>query len=231
MYTYLLLNLLTLLFPLLFSFEKKVRFFNKWKYALPAILISAVYFLIWDYFFTSHGIWSFNSRYLIHIFIGGLPLEEILFFICVPYACLFIYAVLKDYLLKDRTFVSFNAYLIPVIIFLTITGILCWKQTYTAVTSLSTAALLALLIFRIKANYLFVFFIMYVIHLLPFLVVNGILTALPVVSYNNDYNSGIRIGTIPIEDTIYSLLLLLMNVAIYEGLQNNDKSKSSGSLT
>lgn len=66
---------------------------------------------------------------------------------------------------------------------------------------------------------------MYLIHLLPFVIINGILTALPVVSYNNLYNSGIRLGTIPVEDLVYSMLMLLMNVAIYEALYYKSKRK------
>ena len=225
MFTYLLLNVGTLLFPLLFSFESKVNFYSKWKFALPAILITAIYFLVWDYFFTSHGIWSFNSAYVIKVYIGGLPLEELLFFICIPYACLFIYAVLKDYVLRGIQVKHFNYFIVPLIVFLFIAGIAFWSQTYTSVTCISTALLLSFLVFFRKVGYLPFFFAMYLIHLLPFVIINGILTALPVVSYNNLYNSGIRLGTIPVEDLLYSMLMLLMNVAIYEALYYKSKRK------
>jgi lycopene cyclase domain-containing protein len=59
--------------------------------------------------------------------------------------------------------------------------------------------------------------------LIPFFIVNGILTGSfiddQVVWYNNDENLGIRIGTIPLEDTFYALLLFTMNVSLYEWLR------------
>jgi lycopene cyclase domain-containing protein len=51
------------------------------------------------------------------------------------------------------------------------------------------------------------------------LIINGILTALPVVEYNPDHDLGIRLFTIPIEDFFYFFLLLLMNLTIYEYLK------------
>jgi lycopene cyclase domain-containing protein len=66
---------------------------------------------------------------------------------------------------------------------------------------------------------------MYVVHLLPFFIVNGVLTALPVVWYNNAEIMGPRIGTIPAEDSMYSMLMLLLTVTLYELLR---KRKSTG---
>lgn len=62
------------------------------------------------------------------------------------------------------------------------------------------------------------FYLAWFIGLIPFLVVNGILTGMPVVEYNPEHNLGIRIFTIPIEDSGYFLLLFLMVVSIYEYL-------------
>ena len=73
--------------------------------------------------------------------------------------------------------------------------------------------------FILKPTWLGRFYIGYFISLIPFFLVNGILTYLPVVTYNNAENLAIRIFTIPIEDTIYCLLLLLMNVTMYEWLK------------
>lgn len=64
------------------------------------------------------------------------------------------------------------------------------------------------------------FLIAYLIILIPFLVVNGLLTAIPVVLYNDNENLGIRLYTIPIEDVFYGMLLIMMNVAGYERFKN-----------
>jgi lycopene cyclase domain-containing protein len=61
---------------------------------------------------------------------------------------------------------------------------------------------------------------MYAISCLPFVVVNGLLTGSwiegEIVWYNNAHNLGIRLGTIPIEDLVYSMMMLLSNVFWFE---------------
>jgi lycopene cyclase domain-containing protein len=44
-------------------------------------------YLIWDVAFTKNGVWGFNPAYHGNVVILGLPLEEILFFAIIPYAC------------------------------------------------------------------------------------------------------------------------------------------------
>src|SRR5680860_103354 len=90
-YIYWAVNLGAISIPFLFSFHPRLRFDREWKYALPAIFLVAMLFVIWDSYFTSLGIWGFNDRYLAGGELLGLPLEEIAFFICIPYACLFSY--------------------------------------------------------------------------------------------------------------------------------------------
>ena len=66
------------------------------------------------------------------------------------------------------------------------------------------------------------FLVSYAICLIPFLIVNGFLTAIPVVQYNDAENLGIRIYTIPFEDAFYGMLLVLMNIVIYEKLKTTN---------
>jgi len=214
-YTYLLLNLVTLFFPFVLSFDKKVAFYNKWPQLVWGIGITGAFFIVWDMLKTHYGVWAFNPEYLIVIYIGNLPIEEWLFFLTVPYACVFIYECLKaylpDYLEKP------SRYIAPVIaLLLFITGVLSYGKMYTFITFLLTALFLVLYINVFKNRLGGYFWMGYIVHLIPFFIVNGVLTSLPVVIYNDTENLGIRLFTIPAEDTIYSMLLLLMNIGIYE---------------
>lgn len=218
-YTYLFLMLGTIVGPVLLSFDKRVSFYKKWKYLPIPLLITLLYFVIWDSYFTKIGIWNFNDNYIIGKKMVALPIEEWLFFIFVPFACIFIYECANFYIKKD--ILQNFAYKINGIILLIISvvAILNFHKTYTAFNFISAAILMAYIQFILKPTWLGRFYIGYFISLIPFFLVNGILTYLPVVTYNNAENLAIRIFTIPIEDTIYCLLLLLMNVTMYEWLK------------
>jgi lycopene cyclase domain-containing protein len=62
-----------------------------------------------------------------------------------------------------------------------------------------------------------VFFFSYLVMLIPFFIVNGILTGTgleePVVWYKPEEIAGIRMLTIPVEDVFFGMLLILLNVA------------------
>ena len=221
-YTYLLVDFLTLLVPFLCSFEHRVAFYRKWKYLLPAIVATGTFFIIWDVFFTKWEVWAFNPQYVSGFYIFGLPIEEWLFFVVVPYSCLFIYECFyylfrRDYLANIARPLSLG--LAVLLIFM---AALNTDRLYTSVTFSFTAVFLLLHLFVWKTNYLGRYWLAYLVSLLPFFIVNGLLTALPVVTYNDSENLGIRLGTIPIEDSMYSFLLLLMNTTVFETLRRLD---------
>lgn len=225
-YLYLTLDFLSILFPFLFSFYPKANFSKKWKYLWPAILITSAIFILWDIQFTRMGVWGFNPRYLTGINFFNLPIEEVLFFICVPYACVFTYEAVNFFNKKDLspTAVKYTTYLL--IFFLLTSGLLNISRWYTAITFLSCSLFLMLLSVIAKPAYLGKFYIAFLFILIPFFIVNGILTGTgieqEVVWYNNAENLGIRMGTIPFEDTFYGMLLILMNISIFEGLQKKN---------
>jgi len=223
-YTYLLINLLTLLFPLLLSFDKKVAFYKSWRYLWPGMLITGLVFLFWDVLFTIDGVWSFNPKYVIGTNIIGLPVEEILFFLTVPFACTFIYACL-NYYLKWQINIRLTRVISNIIIIFSILILVFYHhRMYTRVSFTLVAFLVILFQFILKVRWLNNFYMAYVVALLPFYIINEILTSLPVVVYNDTQNMGIRLGTIPIEDHLYLMALLLMNIGLFEYFKSKAKS-------
>ena len=222
-YAYLFLDLVSIIFPLVSSFNSKQNFSKKWKHLWPALFIPAMIFWIWDNWFTAIGVWGFNPRYLTGIYISHLPLEEVLFFICIPYACVFTYEAVNFYK-KTEPFDDNGRRITWVLIAgLLAVAVQNYDRWYTVVTCASTAVFLLFLILVIRPAYLGRFYFAYLFTLIPFFIINGILTGTglpePVVWYNNSENLGIRLLTIPIEDTFYGMLLILMNVSIFEYLQ------------
>ena len=97
------INLLSISVPLIVSFDRRLKFYRNWKYLFPAMLATMWVFIPWDVYKTASGVWGFNPDHLQGIYIFNLPIEEWLFFIAIPYACLFTYhsfeyLIKKDYL-------------------------------------------------------------------------------------------------------------------------------------
>lgn len=222
-YLYLWINILSFIVPFLLSFYPKANFSAKWRYVLPAILVTAAIFMVWDAVFTDIGVWGFNPRYVSGIYFFGLPLEEILFFFCIPYACLFTYFALNHLIDKDHLFPHQELISSVLITLLLVFGSYYLDRLYTGITFLFTGLFLAFVLLKLRVRFMGRFYFAFAILLIPFFIVNSILTGAvtpePVVWYNNEENIGVRIGTIPLEDTIYALLLMLLPITIWEKLE------------
>jgi lycopene cyclase domain-containing protein len=229
-YLYLSIDLLTILVPFLASFYPKAPFYKKWKFLLPAIVIPGILFLLWDEVFTRANVWGFNEQYVTGWYWGTLPVEEVLFFICVPYACVFTYFALNHLIERDLLFPHHELISSALIVVLLVIGATHLEKLYTGTTMLALAFFLAWSVLKLRPRYMGRFYFAYALILVPFFIVNGILTGSfiegTVVWYNNEHNLSMRVGTIPVEDIFYGMLLILMNVAIFEWLQERARYKT-----
>lgn len=220
----------TIVFPFLLSFDKKIHFYTHWKTIFPAILLVGIFFLIWDNYFTEQEVWGFNSKYLQGIYLFRLPLEEVLFFLVVPYACLFVYEVIRGYFPNLKLDLLGRAFAFAMVLSGLLLTIFYLRNWYT-MTACSLSTLLIIGIhFRARARWFNYFALTFLVCLIPFLIVNGALTGFftdePIVWYSENHIMGIRIGTIPLEDLYYNLSMLLPMVLIHEVLLRNRTKKS-----
>jgi lycopene cyclase domain-containing protein len=213
----------SILIPLILSFDKKVSFFRIWRSLIPASLIVGSVYIIADIIFVKKGVWGFNPAYHSTFVFYGLPLEEWLFFILIPYASLFIHYVFIAYfphLLISKILVRFLSgvifsLLLPVIIL----------NTDKAYSFFNFSLLVLALVWALfdKSLLLSRYYLSFLIILIPFFIVNSILTGTfikgEVVWYNNSETLGIRLGTVPIEDIGYAFSLMLLNLLINNRLQ------------
>jgi len=225
---YFFLNIGSFLIPFLYSFEKRMKYSKRWKVIFPSLVITALFFIVWDIIFTQMGVWSFNPRYHSGIEFFGLPIEEWLFFICIPYASLFIHFSFQYFFpnvaLSDSTvkwlYCILMVVIIPVVVF-------NYDRWYTFVNFSLFILVLTVAVFKFS-EVLKTYFITFLIILIPFLLVNGILTGSfieePVVYYNDNENLGIRLGTIPVEDTGYAFTMLLMSLILMKIIEKKNES-------
>ena len=228
-YYYLLLMLLSISYPFIRSFENKISFYKYWKaLALATILMMSI-FITWDVIFTTHEIWSFNDRYILGYKLLSLPIEEWMFFICVPYSCVFIHEVLNYFFPLKRISLNIHRLNYWVALMLIIIGVVFWSKMYTCVCFILTGLFL-LFLQQKNTSLIAVIYRTFIVSLIPFFIVNGILTGAltdePIVLYDDLQNTMIRIVTIPIEDFVYCLFMLGLTIWIYESRKKYMKSKS-----
>jgi lycopene cyclase domain-containing protein len=205
--------------PLALSFDKKVRFYTKWKPLFLAMIMPAIFYCVWDSIFASMHIWFFNEQYIIGVYMLNLPIEEVLFFLVIPYCCVFIYECVRCYFPALQSTKTTDVAIYAIGLFALVIGIANIHLWYTTTTGIFLGTFI--LLFFIFRKYFSsfnskAFLLAYVIIQIPFLIVNGFLTAIPVITYNDAENLATRIYTIPVEDTFYGMLHILMIIVGYE---------------
>jgi lycopene cyclase domain-containing protein len=200
----------------------------------PAIAIVGLGYIIWDSIVTARGDWWFNYDYLSGISIIGLPIEEILFFVVVPYSCIFIYENLEHFI-PDKTIRYNKWFYIGLIVLFILGGIAFYHQDYTILALMSCAFFLIIAVWRFpdilqSRNY----WLYILISMIPFIIFNYLLTSTPIVLYKPDAiwgGDGLwngRFLTIPLEDFFYNFSMLSFYLLVYRYFKKrwlSDKNK------
>ena len=197
-----------------------MNFIRFWKPFFLAIITIGLFFIIWDIYFAYQNVWGFNDDYLIGIRWFKLPLEEWLFFLLIPYASNFIHYSL-EYFFPKLELSKKATQGISIILFVVSLGVFTWNldKIYTA-SSFGLFALLMLFQMLFQWKYARRFYISFIVIYIPFFFVNSALTGSysdkPVVFYDDAENLGIRVGTMPLEDSFYCFSMLYGSVLLFE---------------
>lgn len=217
---YLWINLISISVPFLVSFDRRIKLYKHWGSLFAAIIVAMTPYIIWDVYFTQQGFWGFNPTYLSGIYLFDLPLGEWLFFVCIPYACVFTHISI----LAINPNLKFSSQVTNIITYGLLTLFFCvlflnTQRAYTSVDMLFAIAIL-ILVNIYDSKLLRSYYITFLFMLIPFFIVNGVLTGSGIVNeivwYNDGENLGIRLNTIPIEDTVYAFSLILLNLFLFE---------------
>lgn len=218
---YLLLNIAIILFPLLFTFDKRIGYYRKLPAVLAATLVVGTIFVLWDALATLRGDWAFNESYVMDFRLLGLPIEELLFFVTVPYSCIFIYESVL-YFFKDGEVVLGKRPVLVASLLVMAGAVLLAGRYYTSTALFAASLTLIILAFsgsrllssRAYWQYLGLSFVM-------FLIFNYILTSMPVVVYNPESVLGWRVTTIPVEDFLFNFSMLSLYLLVYVNVKKN----------
>jgi len=73
-----------------------VRVYRQWRRLLLTLLPVVAVFLVWDLYAIAAGHWDFDSSQLLGVVLpGGVPLEELLFFLVVPTCALLAFEAVR----------------------------------------------------------------------------------------------------------------------------------------
>ena len=213
-YTYSAILFFTVIICFIASYDKRIYFNRHFGEFLKSAIIVAIPFLAWDIWFTAKGVWWFNTDYTLGIVLAGLPIEEWLFFICIPFSCIFTYFCFEKFF-RLGWLSGFNNLIVFIsVVICSVMALLHYDKIYTLITAIATLTTLIYLHFIVRAEWIGKASLVFTVLMLGFLPVNGVLTGTglesPIVNYNPRDFLGVRILTIPIEDAVYGYTQFLL---------------------
>lgn len=197
------------------GFIPRVGFAPRMVPLLKACLAVAVPFIVWDAAVVDRH-WFFSDQYTLGLRLWGLPIEEMLFFLAVPWACVYSWETLLFGGKSKPTPALRAAPFLALFLVGMSAAALATGREYTALALGALGLMVALdravgtALFEQPRFWLFMLFVAGL-----GLVFNGYLTR-HIVSYDDRYNLGVRITTVPLEDFIYGAALVSGVAVLYQ---------------
>lgn len=180
--------------------------------------IVALFFIVWDQVVTGWW-WRFNPVYTLGILIGNLPIEEVLFFLIIPSSCLLIWVNLRVHTYDQWQWPVEQLVGVGLVVLTFISLAQGWWYTMTVCglgVGICVWSAWTLKFLRKRAVSMWIGLVVVLT-----LIFNGYLTWRPVVLYEQSVKSGVMIGTIPVEDMLYGLILVVAVGMIYERYESS----------
>lgn len=210
--------LLAIFLPVaLISFLSPISKYRRYHPLIISIAVVAPVYIIWDQLAVIFGTWKFDSANVIGIYFFHLPIEEVSFFLVVPFSTLLIYEVISSHLkgkISGRIILTVSSVSIILLILL---GVLNISRSYTSIASFFAAAsiVIGLLLDRqlMERKSLWVYM---AISYIPFVFFDHLMVSIPVFTYGANAIIGLRIAEIPVEEFLYVFSLLMSYVIVYD---------------
>lgn len=210
--------LLAIFVPVAFiSFLTPFSRYRRYRPLLISIALVAPFYILWDQLAVVYGTWSFNRAEVTGIYFFHLPIEEVAFFLVVPFSTILIYEAVSSYINGKFRKGPTTAIAIIFSALLMIFGILNIHRSYTSVASFFAAGSLAIgiaidrTLMSRKSLWIYM-----AISYIPFVFFDHLMVTLPVFTYGMNAIIGIRILSIPVEEFEYVFSLLLLYVIFYD---------------
>lgn len=215
-YTYLLAELGLLIVPVMLCLQKELKFQQNSKFIVLSLLINVFVFSVPTELLTQLKVIVFNPPYLTGTVLWQLPAEELMMLFILPFTGLSIYCYLNyrypANALEKYSFALSNM-LLGICVAMLYFGHSRW---YTLLTFSLLLAFIVYIEYVSKIRFMYRFYRAWLISLIPFYLIYGILISRPVIQYNASETLRLDFGNIPFESQFYYMAMLLLTVYFFE---------------
>jgi lycopene cyclase domain-containing protein len=215
-YTYLLVDLGLLLFSVLVFSNKHLNFAGQSKFIILAVLINVFTFSVPTEFLTQLKVIVFNPPYLSGMTLWELPAEELLLSMLLPLSGLAVYLFLNRRF-PDNSMEKYSLALSNIMLGICIAMLYFgYQKLYTVFTFSILLVFLLYIEYVNKIRFMYQFYRAFLVSLVLFYIVYGILTSVPVIQYTTEETLNFNLAQIPFESHFYFMSMLLLSIYLFE---------------